>query len=112
MYAISGDHDVSLDGFAICEFQSCRSGALFKSNTAMARADGAWGEACCECIQQVGPVHAVYAIPAVRVGRHNRSDDGPVRPVILRAVTNLRANFRQGFAQPHSFELAQSVRKD
>src|SRR4051812_15515513 len=63
VYAIGGDHDVGFDRFAVSEFQSCRSGALFKSNTAMARADGAWREACCERIQQVGPMHAVYAIP-------------------------------------------------
>lgn len=77
----------------------------------MASAYGARRQIGSEHVQQVGPMHALHAIPAVRVGSDNWPHDCPVGPVILRAVTDLRANCRQGFAQPHSFELPQTVRK-
>ena len=98
VYAIGSDNNVGFKAVSVCEMQPRGGGGLDNSDATMAEPNCFGRKGCRESIQQISPMHAVQAIPAGRVGRDNRTNHGPVSPVVPGAVTDFRADCGQGFA--------------
>jgi hypothetical protein len=110
--AVGGDHDIHLGNFAVGELQLRDRAGLFEMDATMAGSDRIRRQRVGEHLEQIGPVHSIHAVPAVRVGGEDRPDHGSVHPAILRTIADFGAYRRQRFSQSQPFELPQTVRID
>ncbi len=62
-----------------------------------------------KCVQDVGPVHAVEAVPAAGIGHHDGANFRAVHPAIGRACADFRADLCQRLLEAHAFHLPQAV---
>ncbi len=110
--AVGRDDDIGLGHVAVGELQSRRRIVLFEPDAAVAGADRARRQGRRQRAEQIGAMHSIHAVPAARVGREDRADDGAVHAAIFGTLADLGPDLSQGIAQSHSLKLAQTVRVD
>jgi hypothetical protein len=103
--------DLSRIALARRKFQLRQGCILLEGDATMTGAYRGRRESGGEDPQQVGPVHSIDAIPAMRVGCEHSADERSIHTVVGRTIADLCTDLGQRLAQFHSFKLSQTVRK-